>query len=461
MRDTTASLPPGPRLPRRIQRLAMSFWQLGFIEACRRRYRDLATVTGLVDSPVVMIFDPDLVMQVFRAPAERLRAGEANAALRVVFGERSVFTLDGPEHQRQRRLLSAALRGGRIQAYEAAMLAAADREIESWPVGEPFALLPSMRSLTLDVILEAVFGVDQGLARDELKHRLQALLTPSAGWPTALMLVVSAGRWGGPRRRFEERRRLVDIVIYEEIARRRAAPDLERRQDVLSLMLLACDEDDRAMTDEEVRDQLITMLVAGHETTAGGLAWAFDLLLRHPAVLVRLQAELADGDGDFLNAVVKETLRIRPPVVGVVPRRVVAGGPYELGGYLLPPGSHVSPAISAIHRRPDRYPDPDAFRPDRFLGPDAPDAYSWLPFGGGPRRCLGAGFATYEMAVVIGRVLERTRLAPVGGRPERPHANRLTVVPKTGTRVIQVEAPRANPVEASVPDREDHARTAS
>jgi len=241
MRDTTASLPPGPRLPRGVQRLALYFWQLGFIDACRRRYRDLATVTGLVDSPVVMIFDPDLVRQVFRAPAERLRAGEANAALSLLLGERSVFTLDGSEHLRQRRLLSAALRRDHMQAYESAMLEAADREIESWPVREPFALLPSMRSLTLDVVLEAVFGVDEGLARDELKHRLQAMLTPSAGWPTALRLVVSAGRRlmvsvgrsGGPRRRFEERRRLVDSVIYEEIARRRAAADLERLQDVL------------------------------------------------------------------------------------------------------------------------------------------------------------------------------------------------------------------------------------
>jgi cytochrome P450 len=226
----------------------------------------------------------------------------------------------------------------------------------------------------------------------------------------------------------------VDELIYEEIARRRDAPDLEQREDVFSMLLLARDEDGRPMTDVELRDQLVTLLVAGHETTATGLAWAFDLILRTPRVLAELERAVAEGDDAYIDAVAKETLRIRPVVPGV--GRVVRGGPFELGGYLLEEGTEINPSIAVIHASPRSFPSPEDFRPERFLEDDPPDTYTWIPFGGGTRRCLGASFAQFEMRVVIRRVIERTVLEAVGARRERVERRGITMVPKTGTRVL-------------------------
>jgi cytochrome P450 len=209
--------------------------------------------------------------------------------------------------------------------------------------------------------------------------------------------------------------------------------------------LLARDEEGGAMTDKELRDELVTLLVAGHETTATGLAWAFELLLRNAPVRERLSTALADGDDGYLDAVVKETLRVRPVVPGV--GRVVREEPFALGDFLIPPGIEINPSIAAIHRRSDSYPDPAAFRPERFIGPDAPDTYTWIPFGGGTRRCLGASFATFEMQTVIRRVLERTRLEAVGRRPEKRVRKGVTIIPKRGVRVVQPTAPL--PAEAT------------
>jgi cytochrome P450 len=327
-----------------------------------------------------------------------------------------------------------------MRAYEAVMREAADRAIDRWPVGEPFALLSSMQQLTLDVIARAVFGVEEGPRQDELKRRVRAMIDPVANRWGVLLLALSGGRIGSAAgERFQERRGAVDELIYDEIARRRAAPDLERREDVLSLLLLARDEDGEAMTDGELRDELVTLLVAGHETTATALAWAFELLLRHPDSLRRLEAELDDGGDEYLSAVIKETLRARPVIPGV--GRVVREEPFELAGYVLPPGTEINPSIAAIHRRADRYPQPQAFRPERFLGEDAPDTYTWLPFGGGTRRCLGASFATFEMGVVIRQVLARTRLRPAGSRPEKGVRKGITFVPQHGTRVVQPDPP--------------------
>ena len=436
---TPAGMPPGPRLPRLVQTLGFLFANTRFLDGCRRRYGDVVTFSTLFDPRFVMVFDPEVVKQVFRAPPERLRAGEANAVLGPVVGPRSVLLLDGAEHLRQRRLMLPPFHGERMRAYEAVMCEAADRAIDSWPVGEAFTLLPTMQSLTLDVILRAVFGVEEGRRQDALKRRLRAMIDPVGTRSGLILMVLSGGRLGGPggTERFEERRREVDELIYEEIARRRTAPDLEEREDILSMLLLARDDEGRAMTDQELRDELVTLLVAGHETTSTGLAWAFELLLRHPAVLERVRTE---PDDDYIDAVVKETLRLRPVIAGV--GRVVRGEPQELGGYLIPPGVEINPSIAGIHRRADRYPEPRAFRPERFLGPDAPDTYTWLPFGGGIRRCLGASFATFEMRVVIRRVLERAELAPIGSRPEKRVRKGVTFVPKRGVRVVQRSAPQ-------------------
>jgi cytochrome P450 family 135 len=436
----TTPMPPGPALPRLLQTLGFILVPARFIDACRRRYGDVVTFSSLFDSGFVMVFEPELVKQVFRGSPEVLRAGEANAVLGPVVGARSVLLLDGAEHLRERKLMLPAFHGERMRAYAEVIREAADKSIESWPVGEPFTLLPQMQSLTLDVIMRAVFGVDAGPRQEELKARIRALLDPVASRVSVLMLALSRGRFGaGAGRRFEESRQVLDELIYEEIAQRRAGGDLEERQDVLSMLLLARDDGGRSMTDGELRDELVTLLVAGHETTATGLAWAFELLLRTPRVLKRLRAELAEDGDDHLDAVVKETLRLRPVIMGV--GRVVRGEPFELGGYQIPPGVEINPSIATIHRREDCYTDARAFRPERFLGPDAPDTYTWLPFGGGTRRCLGASFATFEMQVVIRRVLERTRLATVGRRPEKGVRRGITFVPAGGVRVRLAASP--------------------
>jgi cytochrome P450 family 135 len=288
--------------------------------------------------------------------------------------------------------------------------------------------------------MRAVFGVEEGPRQEELKRRVRAMLEPVGTRLGIIMMVLSGGRAGTSRfQEFQERRRLVDELIYGEIDCRRAEADLESREDVLSMLLLAQDENEETMTDAELRDELVTLLVAGHETTSTGLAWAFELLLRNPAVLDRLRASLAVGEDEYLDAVVKETLRLRTVVPGV--GRVVRQEPFELGGYLIPPGIEINPSITAIHRRADCYPAPAEFRPERFLGPDTPDTYTWLPFGGSTRRCLGASFATFEMQTVIRRVLERAQLRPVGRRPEKRLRKGVTIVPKRGVRVVQPTRP--------------------
>jgi cytochrome P450 len=429
----TTSMPPGPTLPRFLQTLGFILVPARFVDACRRRYGNVVTFSSLFDSGFVMVFEPELVRRVFRSSPDVLRAGEANAVLGPVVGDRSVLLLDGAEHLRERKLMLPAFHGERMRAYADVIREAADRSIESWPVGEPFTLLSQMQSLTLDVIMRAVFGVVAGARQEELKARIRALLDPVSR-VGVLVFGLSRGRFGtGAGRRFEESRRELDQLIYKEISRRRATEDLEGREDVFSMLLLARDEDGRSMSDRELRDELVTLLVAGHETTATALAWAFELLLHAPWVLRRLRAELAQGKDAYLEAVVKETLRLRPVIMGV--GRVVRGEPFALGGYEIPPGVEINPSIAAIHRRDDYYPDAGAFRPERFLGPDAPDTYTWLPFGGGTRRCLGASFATFEMQVIIRRVLERAQLAPVGRRPEKGVRRGITFVPARGVRV--------------------------
>jgi cytochrome P450 len=327
-----------------------------------------------------------------------------------------------------------------MREYETVMTAAADRTIDSWPVGETFTLLPAMQSLTLDVIMHAVFGVEEGPRQEELKRRVREMLDPVGSRAAILLMILSGGRLGvtGRVERFQRQRRAVDELIFAEIGRRRAAEDLEQRTDVLSMLLLARDEQGEAMTDAELRDELVTLVVAGHETTATGLAWAFELLLRNPPVLARAQAAVAAGDIAYLDAVVKETLRRRTVVPGV--GRVVRGEPFRLNGYVIPPGIEINPSIAGMHRRADSYPDPTAFRPERFLGDDPPDTYTWIPFGGGTRRCLGASFATFEMRVVIARVLARAQLTPVG-RPESGVRKGVTIVPRRGVRVVQARLP--------------------
>jgi cytochrome P450 len=439
------ALPAGPRLPRWVQTAGFMFAPRFFVNAVHRRYGDIVFLRTLFDPGFVMVFEPELIKQVFRGPPEQLRAGEANAVLGPVLGDRSVLLLDGSEHLRQRKLLLPPFHGQRMRAYETVMREAADRAIDSWPVGESFALLQSMQSLTLEVIARAVFGVEEGKRKDELTRRIRAMIEPMSTRLGVLLTILSGSRRGTRIEQFEERRRRVDELIYQEIARRRQVPDLQEREDVFSMLLLTRDEDGDAMTDQELRDALVTLLVAGHETTATGLAWAFELLMRNPRVLERTRAAIAEGDDAYLDAVIKETLRIRPVISGI--GRKVRGEPFELGGYTIPPGIEINPSISAVHRRADRFPRPDEFRPERFLDEDPPDTYTWIPFGGGTRRCLGASFASFEMRVVISRVLERASLRPVGRRPEHAVRRGITFSPSRGARMVMATAPR--PARAS------------
>jgi len=415
-----------------MQTAGFLFFSARFVDACRRRHGDIVTFRSLFDPCFVMVFSPELVKQVFRGHPDRLRAGEANALLGPIVGERSVLLLDGSEHMRQRKLLLPPFHGERMRAYEKVMVEAADRAIDSWPEGTDFTLMPTMQALKLEIIERAVFGVDDVARRAELSERVRSLLDPVTSRSQVLLLLVTGGRRGaGAGKQFTEARRRLDELLFEEIGRRRLVPDLAERSDVLSMLLAARDEDGEPMSDGELRDELLTLLVAGHETTATALSWAFELLMRSPRVLTKLRASLAAGETEYADAVVKETLRLRPVISGV--GRNVREEPFELGGYTLPVGMQINPSIAAIHRRADRYPDPGEFRPERHLEADAPDGYTWLPFGGGTRRCLGASFATFEMRVVIARVLERATLEPAGP-PETGVRRSIVFVPRNGVR---------------------------
>ena len=430
-------LPPAPRLPRILQTAGFMVGGVRFLEACRRRYGGLVTLGTLFDEGFVMVFDPDLVKELFQGPHDQLHAGKANALLGPILGDRSVLLLDGAEHLRHRKLLLPPFHGRQLAAQVQTMRDCADDEIDGWPVGESFELLASMQALTLNVMLRAVFGLSSGPARDEFRRRVRAMIDPLAR-PQGMFILNAIMR--GSRRRaaqgFAARQRAVDELLYAEIARRRAAPDLAERDDVFSALLLARDEQGVALTDREVRDELLTLLLAGHETTATGLAWLFDLLLHDPRVSERAR----ERDDAYLDAVVKEALRVRTVIPGV--GRVVQGHPFRLGGYEIPVGMEINPSIRTMHRRADLYPEPERFLPERFLGSDPPDTYTWLPFGGGTRRCLGASFALTEMRVVLDRVLERATLFAADNRPAKVQFRVITLAPKSGVRVLQERPPR-------------------
>jgi cytochrome P450 family 135 len=439
--SATASLPPGPRLHPLLQTAAFMLRGARFLESVHRRYGDAVTLQTVFDEQFVMLFDPTLVREVFQGSAENLHAGEANALLGPILGQRSVLLLDESEHLRHRRLMLPPFHGQRMLAHVETMRAAADAEIDAWPVGEPFTMLETMQSLTLRIILRAVFGYQAGAAEDELRRRLRAMVDP-LGQRRALMMVSALVRGRGNRRAaraFEARKAAVDEILFAEIARRRAEPELKTRDDVFSALLLARDEEGEGLTDAEIRDELLTLLLAGHETTATGLAWTFDLLL-HDA---RVAAQAAEGEDRYLDAVVKESLRLRPVIAGV--GRVVRQEPFRINGYEVPVGTEINPSIRTIHRRADLYPQPGRFLPERFLGSGPPDTYTWVPFGGGTRRCLGASFALMEMRVVLARVLERCTLSAVDDDRATAQFRMITLAPKGGVRVRQERPPRPAP----------------
>jgi cytochrome P450 len=369
---------------------------------------------------------------VFTGDPEILHAGEANVVLRPFLGDHSVLLLDEPEHMNQRKLMLPPFHGERMQRYAELMAEIAEREIASWPTGTPLQVWPRMQAITLEVIMRAVFGVDQSARADELRAALRHVLDLVMN-PQAMISVAIAGPGRVPRIPiFRRALRRVDELLYEEIAHRREDPELEAREDILSMLLQARHEDGSPMSDVELRDELLTLLAAGHETTATALGWAVERLLRHPEKLARLEDEAEAGEDQYLDAVVKETLRLRP-VVPIVLRKLKK--PMEIAGHELPEGVSVAPCIYLVHRHPGVYPEPLRFRPERFLEQPA-GTYTWFPFGGGVRRCLGASFALFEMKVVLTALARTARMRPADPAPERIRRRAVTLSPSRGTEVV-------------------------
>jgi cytochrome P450 len=426
------TLPPGPHEPPVLQTARWLLRPISFLEACRRRHGDVFSVRFLgFNTPMVMLSDPEAVRALYGNREHGLPPGRTLALLPVL-GPRSLLLLEARDHLARRRVMLPPFHGERMRAYEQTVREVVAADVEAWPEGEPFALHPRMQHVTLEVILRAVFGVTDSERRAALAGRLGGLLadTASAGLQFRVLL---SRRFGGPDPLAALRRRRgeIDAMLDVEIAERRADP----REDILSLFLAARFEGGEPMDDAEIRDQLMTLLLAGHETTATGLAWAFDLLVRHPDVLGRLVDAVDGGDGAYARAVVTESLRLRP-VVPLAGRRLNA--PLRVDGHELPPGTDVTPAIWLLHTRADRYPEPFAFRPERFLD-GAPSTYAWVPFGGGVRRCIGAAFAEMEMRIALEEILRRRTLHAATARAERVARRNVTFSPAGGTRVIAVE----------------------
>ena len=424
-------LPPGPREPPVLQTLQWLLRPISFLESARRRYGDVFSVRFLgFTTPMVMLSDPDAIRALYTNAEHGLPPGRALALLPIL-GPRSLLLLEGRDHLARRRVMLPPFHGARMRAYEATVREVVAADVDAWPEGMPFAVHPRMQRVTLDVILRAVFGVTDDDRREALAGRLGGLLadTASAGLQLGVLL---SRRFGGPDPLvpLQTQRSEIDAMLDVEIAERRADP----REDILSMLLAARFEGGEPMDDAEIRDQLMTLLLAGHETTATGLAWTIDLLVRNPPVLERLVAAVDAGDGAYVRAVVTEALRLRP-VVPLAGRRLSA--PLRVDGYELEPGTDVTPAIWLAHTRADRYPEPFAFRPERFLD-GAPSTYAWVPFGGGVRRCVGAAFAEMEMRVALEEILRRRTLRAGSRSAERVARRNVTFSPAGGTRVIAV-----------------------
>lgn len=377
----------------------------------------------------VYVDDPAAIKELITGDQSDLLAGEANSFLTPILGPNSVLVLDGPRHLRQRKLLLPPFQGSHVAVFREVIREVALREVARWRPGQVLELRDRMRALTFEVICRAVFGVTEQARVDRLREALVAVIDSH---PLFMIFAPARRDFGrlSPGRRFQDRLRAADALLYEEISLRREAADLDERADVLSLLLRARDEDGQPLTDTELRDELFTMLGAGHETTATGLAFAFELLHRHPETLERLRESIAAGDDRYLDAVGQETLRLRP-VIDAFERTLTRTR--NVAGWDLPPGIKVYPGIWLVQTREDLYPEPHAFRPERFLEADA-EAYSWLPFGGGIRRCIGAALAQAEMAEVLRVVIPAVELRLTSPDPDPVVLSGITVAPKHGVR---------------------------
>ncbi|HMI89993.1 MAG TPA: cytochrome P450 [Polyangiales bacterium] len=442
-------LPPSLPLPPPLQTL---FWirrPTDLLQLCQRRYGN-AFRLKLMPFGFSLFSDRESIRAIFAAKSDEMHAGEVNRILRVVVGDSSVLLLDGAEHMRHRKLLLPSFHGERMRFYGETMAAITREAIAGWQEDTPFALHTHTQEITLQIILRTVFGADEGAQLHALHEQIKHMLS-AAEHRISLPIIIYMSthpvlETRAPFKWLLKRREGTDRLLYQQIAERRRDPGgaqgLSQRKDVLAMLMQARDEDGEPLTDRELRDELMTALAAGHETTATALAWAFERILSTPGVYAKLREELeAIGGSDapperiaalpYLDATIKEVLRLRPviPVVGRVLKE-----PTTLGGYELPAGTAVGACIYLAHRNPDVYPEPDAFRPERFLN-NPPDPVSWLPFGGGIRRCIGAQFATYEMKIVLGVMLASCDFELAQPTPAKVRRRAITFWPEGGTRV--------------------------
>jgi cytochrome P450 len=414
------------------------------LEHARRRYGKRVTVQMPFQPPYVLLSDPAEIKELFMAPPDAVHPGEGARILEPMVGSNSVILLDEASHLEQRKLLLPAFHGEKMQRLTGLMTELAERELSGWPVGVPVTLHPRLQRLTLEIILRAVFGLEQGRALDDLRDTLSEWISFSE---SPLSVLPALQRILGPvhpkLRRFPELMERTDRMIFALIEERRARPEAGR-DDVLGLLLEARHEDDGSpMSPQELRDELLTALVAGHETTASQLAWAFERLAREPRVVARLVDEIdAGGSEDYLTATVHEILRLRPVLPNAEPR--LTKRPVTIGGVEYPPGVALLASAYLVHHDPDIYPEPYAFRPERFLGV-SPGTYTWIPFGGGRRRCLGASFAMQEMKIVLRCALRRSELAPVRAAGERTGRRSITFSPAGGATVVLRERQPTTP----------------
>jgi cytochrome P450 len=414
------------------QSLQWGFRPRPFLDAAHKRYGDMFTIRLGQVGPVVMLAHPDMIKEVFTGDPAVFHAGEANVILRPSLGKHSVLLLDDAQHLRQRKLLLPPFHGERMTRYGELMREIAERDIATWPRGAPFRLHTHTQDVTMTIIVRAVFGVTD----PERSRRLHEGLKQFIEWGTSPRQIAYLAFMDVDRIErnvfFKRARAKVDAVVYDEIRRARERVDLDEREDILSLLLQARHEDGAPMSDEELRDELMTLLLAGHETTATSLAWAIERLVRHPAAMERLTEEAAAGGTEYAEAVTKETLRMRPvlPIVARLLKRDV-----EVGGTLLPEGVVVAPNIYLVQHREDVYPDARRFRPERFLEGQG-GTYSWIPFGGGIRRCIGASFALYEMRIVLQAIVSSVALRAAKPESEPVGRRSITLTPRHGAEVV-------------------------
>ena len=424
-------------MPAVAQTVAWALAPTWLMARCARQLGETFAVTFAPSGrKLVMISDPEAVKTVMTAPPDVAPSGAANSPLASVVGPNSVLILIGERHMRQRKLLLPPFHGERMREYEDVIVEATRRDMAGWPLGRAMRLQERTRRITLEVILRAVFGVEAD-RMNELRQAVAALLEPMH-MTTILRALLSRPGLARPPGAVGRALDHLDAVIYDELARRRAQGDLAQRADILSLLLQATDEAGEGLTDVELRDELVTLLLAGHETTATSVAWAVERLARHPRALARLTEEIdtVDGGDAYMTAVVNETLRVRP-VVPIVVRTLQEE--LKVGDYLLPAGTTVAPSIYLTGRNPRVYDAPETFRPERFLD-RGPDTFAWIPFGGGIRRCIGASFALLEMRLILRTILaELTPSVPEGSvwrRGEWVRRRAVTLVPAAGARVV-------------------------